>query len=368
MPWSTPPIRTLRQNNAAYIQGKTGRVILPNSDVAALADANAGNAGLNLEYLDWQADQYLPDTAEVQFLDRWGDIFLVNADGSRGRKVATFASGTVTITATAAVTLPQAAQLTCGGVLYATTAAVTLGIGANPVPVRALDAGSAGNLAAGTAMSLAVGVSGVSGLTPIAVVTMAGGADEEGDDDLRVRVLARIRQPPMGGDASDYVAWALSFPGVTRAWCSPKEMGPGTVTVRFMMDDLRATANPLTDGFPLPADVAALQAYMETVRPVCADVFVQAPIPTPVNFAIQNLVGDSTALRAGVAAGVDAMLLRKAAPASQFNGVGIPAVNIPSSWINDAIYQAVGGVSYDLVMADAIMPNAGCLAVLGTIG
>ncbi len=124
---------------------------------------------------------------------------------------------------------------------------MTLGVGVNTIALRALDAGAVGNLAAGTALSMAVAVVGVSGAAGVAVVTMTGGADEESDDELRVRVLARIRQPPMGGCAYDYVAWALQVAGVTRAWCSPKEMGPGTVTVRIMCDDLRAS----NGGFPL---------------------------------------------------------------------------------------------------------------------
>ena len=364
MPWSTPSAFTVRQNNANAIAGKLGVSILPNGDVRVLADANAANASLNLEYLDWQAKQYLPDTAEAQFLDKWATIYLVNADGSRGRKSATFASGTATLTATVITVLSAGAMFQSGTTLYQTTAAVTLGVGQNVVPLRALDPGAIGNLVAGAPLTMVVAVVGVSGSAGVVVVSMAGGADEETDDELRVRVLARIRQPPMGGDADDYVAWALEVAGVTRAWCSSLEMGPGTVTVRFMCDDLRAS----NGGFPLSADVAAVQSYINSVRPVTADVFVVAPTPQPVNFVVTNLVGDSTALRAAIANSVSAMLARKAAPASQFNGVGIPAVNIPSAWVNDAIYTAVGGVSFDLTMADAIMANAGCLATLGTIG
>ena len=38
----------------------------------------------------------------------------------------------------------------------------------------------------------------------------------------------------------NYIIWAFSsIPGVTRAWAAC-EIGPGTMTVRFMMDDLRA--------------------------------------------------------------------------------------------------------------------------------
>ena len=81
MPWTTPTLTDVRSNNAAYIAGKLKVPILPNGDVRVLADANAGNAHLALQYLDWLALQLLPDTAETQFLDKWGNIWLVQ----RGR-------------------------------------------------------------------------------------------------------------------------------------------------------------------------------------------------------------------------------------------------------------------------------------------
>ena len=364
MPWSTQPIASLRASNAAAIAAKLGLAVLPNGEVRVLADANAANAGLNLEYLDWQAKQLLPDTAEQQFLDKWATIFLTNADGSRGRKVASFAAGTVNITATAVTALPASSLFQAGNVLFTTPFAVTLGVGSNVVVLRALDAGSVGNLAVGSSLSIVSAIVGVSGAAGITVATMAGGADEESDDELRVRVLDRIRQPPMGGDADDYVAWALDVAGVTRAWCSPNEMGMGTVTVRFMCDDLRAS----TGGFPQVGDVSAVQAYLDSVRPVTVrDLFVVAPIPYPIDFGLANLVGDSVALRASIKVGVQAMLGRRAAPASALNGVPQPATTISMAWVSEAVYAAVGGVSYDLEMADAPMPSPGHLAILGSV-
>ncbi len=368
MPWTTPTLTSVRQQDRDYIAGKLGATILPNGEVRVLADANAGNAHLNLQYLDWQALQYLPDTAEQQFLDRWSTIWLVNADGSRGRKVATYSTGSATITGIAGTVFPSGSQLTFSGIGFETTADVTAGTSPTPIPLRALDAGSAGNVAAGTTLAIAVAVAGISGTNGATVVSLTGGTDAESDDELRVRVLQRIRQPPMGGDADDYVAWALQVPGVTRAWASPREMGLGTVTVRFMMDDLRATTSPLTNGFPTPADVAAVQAYVASKRTVTGELFVVLPIPEPINFAVANLVGDNPGLRATIATSVSAMLMRRAAPARAINGVGQPAVNIPAAWVDNAIYTAVGGVSYDLTMTDHVMPSKGSLAVLGTIG
>ena len=83
-------------------------------------------------------------------------------------------------------------------------------------------------------------------------MTLTGGTDDETDDQpARPHPGSRIQNPPMGGSQADYVAWALAVPGVTRAWAAP-EQGTGTITVRFLMDDLRAD----DDGWPTPPDVA----------------------------------------------------------------------------------------------------------------
>jgi uncharacterized phage protein gp47/JayE len=252
------------------------------------------------------------------------------------------------------------------GIVFQTTADVTLGSGATVAPVVALTAGAAGNLAAGAGFGITTAVAGLDGTAT--VVAISGGADAENDDDLRARVLFRIQQPPMGGDADDYVRWALEVPGVRRAWCSPNEMGIGTVTVRFMMDDLRATSDPTTSGFPTSDDIAAVQAHLDGKRPVAVkDFFVVAPVPEPVSFTIANLSPDSSATRAAIAANVAKMLAQRAAPAYALNGVGQPAQTIFAAWVSEAVLQSSGVVSFDLTMSDHVMPNSGAMAVPGTI-
>lgn len=135
---------------------------------------------------------------------------------------------------------------------------------------------------------------------------LTGGADIEDDDSLRTRLLERIQQPPQGGSASDYIAWAKEVPGVTRAWCYPGEMGDGTVSVRFVRDD---DANLIPD----VNEVASVQAYIEEVRPTTAHLFVVAPIALPVAFQIQ-LVPASVSAKAAVEAGLRDLLLREAVP------------------------------------------------------
>jgi uncharacterized phage protein gp47/JayE len=358
MPWHTPTLREVRSLVRDHVRGTLpgADATIANSVLRVLSDVVGAVCHLTLQYIDWLARQLLPDTAETEWLDRHGDIWLTNADSTTGRKMATFASGTVLMTGTGGAVVPLATPLSSavGAVGYETTAQVTLLAGAaTSVPVRALDPGIAGNRAAGDTLALETAPTGVDSQAIVDEIT--GGVDDEADGDLRVRILERIQQPPMGGDATDYVAWAKAVPGVTRAWCFPQEMGLGTVTVRFMMDDLRADR----DGFPLSEDVDNVTAYIDRRRPVTVkDFWALAPIRQPIDVDIANLVPDTAAVRADIEANLIAMLLQRASPGK----------TIFAAWKSYAVMDAPDVVSFDLVNnADDVMPSPGHLAVLGDI-
>lgn len=353
MPWATPSLGTVRRlvrdAVAAALPGADAAI--PNSVLRVLSDAKAGVAHLVLLYIDWLAKQFLPDTAEKEWLDRHAAIWL------GGRLAATYANGTVNVTGVNGTILPAYTRLSGPlGVEYETIEEITIGASATPVGLRALTAGAVGNQLAGASLALTEALVGVDGSAT--VVTLTGGVDSESDDSLRDRVLARIRRPPMGGDADDYIAWAREVAGVTRAWSAPNEMGIGTVTVRFMMDELRQTAVATTDGFPLAADVDAVRFHLDQMRPVCVkDFFVAAPTPQAVNFTISGLVTDTAAVRAAIEASVKAMLKDRAKPGQ----------TIYRGWIDEAVSSAVGEDHHELVFSTTAMADAGKLAVLGTI-
>jgi uncharacterized phage protein gp47/JayE len=196
----------------------------PNSRLRFITDNNAAGAHLNLLFLDWLSKQLLPDTAEVEWLERHANIWLTNADGSIGRKTATFAIGTVTVTGLNGTVLPTATRLAFGEVLYETTQEIVIGVGATPVTVEALTLGVIGNQDAGAVLSIVDAVAGVNGSAT--VVAMTGGLDAESDEDLRTRVLERIRQPPMGGAAPPTTTSA----GPRRSTASP---APGPRPTRW---------------------------------------------------------------------------------------------------------------------------------------
>lgn len=353
MPWDTPSLREVRQLSrdyaASYLPGADASV--GNSVLRVLLDDNGGLAHLNLRYLDWQRLQLLPDTAETEFLDRHGQIWL------GGRKTATFAAGYADVTGIAGTIVPKATRWQGGGgVTYETLAQIVVGSAETEINVRALTAGAAGNLEAGAKLGLSTAISGLDGTAT--VTGISGGVDQEDDDSLRDRVLFRIRRPPMGGSNDDYVRWARNVPGVTRAWNAPLEMGIGTTTIRFMMDVDRSNPSPDIDGFPFPEDVATVAAYIDSVRPVAVkDLFVEAPIPFGIDFTITDLANDSTATQAAINASVKQMLKERAVP-------GRP---VWKSWITEAVSQAIGEDHHENDFVTTAMPSNGHLAVIGTI-
>ena len=366
MPWSTPTLREVRSTVRDSIRGRLpgADANVPNSVLRVLSDAEGALCHLTLQYIDWLALQLLPDTAETEWLDRHGDIWLKNADGTIGRKLPTTSTGTAAFPGQdTPVSVPIGTQLTyTSELLFETTQTVSVGSAGAIVPIKADTPGAASNLPAGTTLGLALPLPGFQGT--VTVDFLSGGSDEETDDELRARILARIQHPPAGGDADDYVQWTLAVPGVTRAWCSPGEMGPGTVTVRFMCDDLRADVG----GFPNDDDILAVETYLAKVRPVAVkDLIVVAPIPYPVNFQISNLVTDDDATRQAIENSVGEMILERAAPASSLNGMPVPAQTIYREWVSAAISDAPNVDHFDLTMTDAVMPDNGSMGVLGDI-
>ena len=183
---------------------------------------------------------------------------------------------------------------------------------------------------------------------------MTGGADTETDVGLRARLLARIQQVPQGGCKSDYEAWALEVPGVTRAWVYPQELGVGTVSVRFVRDSDGSGSAIIPDS----SEVAAVQAYLDARRPVTAQLTVLAPTANPLNFTISGLSPSTDTVKAAVQAELQDLLLREAAPGG----------DVLLSHIRAAISAASGEDDYTLSSPSANVTNGtGQMSTMGSI-
>jgi len=365
MPWTTPTLRQVREMVRDDVtMSLSGAAIVGNTVLRVMSDAQAGLARLILKYLDWLALQLMPDTAEKEWLDRHGQIWLpANSDGSYGRKGPAPSTGTVGYSGTPGVVIPEGSGIVApNGATYETLEFLTLpSIELQPaeVAVKAINPGTSGNQPPGTLLAQMVPQSGVN--SDVVVIDLRGGLEVETDEQLRARVLARIRQPPMGGDGDDYVQWAMAIPSVTRAWNAPRSMGMGTTVLRFMCDALRADNN----GLPTDQDIEVVRSYLDTKRPVCVrDFWVMAPVLEPIDFGL-TLFHDSATLRQQVAASVSAMLTERAMPAHCVDGELVPGTTIYASWVAEAINRVTD--EFDLDMEDHPMPHDGALAVLGTV-
>jgi uncharacterized phage protein gp47/JayE len=354
MPWATPTLRQVRSLTRDYVLSQLGaKAMIPNSVLRIMSDAMAGLGNLAYLYLDWLAKQLMPDTAEKVWLDRFGIIWLTNADGSKGRKAATYASGVVQFFGAPTTIIPIGTVLGGANVVqYQTVSAATIDAsGQGTSNAIALTAGTVGNLPDGTTMTPQPGISGVDSAALFG--DMGGGVDIETDDQLRERILLRIQNPPMGGAQADYVNWALAVPGVTRAWAAC-EIGPGTMTVRFLMDDLY----PDNHGLPTQADIDAVNEYIDSKRPVTVkDCFVMAPILYFYDITIYNLTTDTPTVRGNIETSIANMEFARSRPGQMMY----------RSWVDEAISQALGEEDHELTYETTAMPGAAYMPTVGTI-
>lgn len=164
--------------------------------------------------------------------------------------------------------------------------------------------------------------------------------------------------PPHGGAAHDYVSWAKEVSaGVTRVYVDPLAGGAGTVHVYFLMD------NTYTNGIPQGADVAAVQAYINEVKPVTAVVTVIAPTAVAVNVEITGLSPDTTDIRDAIELELADMLRREGK---------VSTVAAPFTLYRSKLWQAISEASGEdhhvlTTPASDTAFSAGQFPVLGTI-
>jgi uncharacterized phage protein gp47/JayE len=367
MPFARPTLTALRQRVAQDIAASLpgADALLRFSNLGVMGDAQAGLASLHYGYLDWIAQQSNPFTATGEYLEAWAALVKVF------RKAATVGAGSVTFPGTNGVPLPSGTTLVRGdGVQFITTsigviAAGVVTVNASGVADPAGLVGATTNTAASTVINLSQSIAGIQSNGSVSIA-FVGGADLELDDALRGRMLAAYQAMPQGGCSTDYVKWALEFPGVTRAWCTPNGFGAGTVVVYTMLDNTEA----LHAGFPQgtngvsssePRDTAAIgdqlliANYIYLLQPATALVYSVAPIASATNFTI---TGIPAASRAAVTSALSNLLLREGVA----NG---GKIILAHAWSAIAAVSGVNDFVLNSPTAD-IVTAPGYLPVIGT--
>jgi len=323
-----------------------GATPMARSVVSVLARVLAGQTHMQYGYLEWLAGQPFVDSAEAEYLDRHARTWKVP------RKVAVAAKGSVSLPGTEGAVLPAGTEMQrVDGALFITDADATVTGGVALASVTASAAGAAGNTAAGISLTLTAPVTAMQSTATVATGGLTGGVDIEGDEALRARILTRIQTPPMGGNVADYKSWALEVPGITRAWVYPLHMGGDTVGVAVVADD--------ADDGPIPSSVLveAVQTYLDSKRPVTADVFAFAPtaLLVPITLALSP---DTAATRAAVLAELGDLFAREAEPGG----------TIYLSHLREAVSVSAGETDHTITSPTAdVVATAMQFPVLGVV-
>ena len=229
-------------------------------------------------YVFWESLQALRAQVPISFVDETSGRFIDKNAAGYGitRKPGTVASVLLTFTGSAGTTIPAGTLcVTQDGLGFATDEALTLGeSGSGTVTATADAVGTAYNVPAGAIVSMQQAVSGVTALTNEAA---AGGTDPETDAALFARLDAYKKTPPTSGNDRHYHQWALAVNGVGAASVIRCWDGPGTVKVIIADMALRPVEEELR------AEVAA---YIETQRPVTAEVTVESAAGVPVTVSV----------------------------------------------------------------------------------
>lgn len=376
MPFPRPSLSELRNQAATDMNAALPGVdaLLRYSNLGILGEVLAALASGHYGYIDWIALNSVPFTATGEFLEGWAALKGVF------RKPAVAASGEATFAATNGAIVPSGTVIRrSDGLPYFSTAEVVAAGGEAVVPVAAIDSGNNANSSVGTACTLSIGISGVTGTGSISTA-IAGGVDIETDADLRSRMLSAYATPPQGGTITDYPAYALAVPGVTRAWVSPSAMGPGTLVILFMMDIAQAEHG----GFPQGSNGCSSYETRDTAatgdqltvanavfpkQSVTALVYAVAPVPNALTITISGLAAASADTKAAIAAAVRAGLVVNAVPGGLTNvstiESAISAVPGTAGYVLTNIAAAAGSVSNGGI--GNIVSDVGALPTLGSI-
>lgn len=253
MPFQVPTFAQIRdQYLQAVVNQDPAAAIAQDSDHYVRACAAAAVAEGIYAHQAWVFRQAFPDLADADVMEK-----MANQQGLT-RKPAAPAGGTVRFFGTPGTPISIGQQVfTAQGVYFSTAGAGAIGGGGTvDLLASAAAAGAAANQANNTPATVNAPPSGVAGAATL--ITMTGGDDVESDASLLERLLLELSEEAQGGNAIDYVRWARSVPGVSRAYVFPTRRGAGTVDVVPM---------PST-GLPGAPLLAAVQAVLDVKRPV----------------------------------------------------------------------------------------------------
>ena len=246
---------------------RTGVSINDRSDMAVRMYAAATQIYSLYVYNDWVKAQSFPQTAAGAYLDYHAEmrgIIRIPETAAQG-----FIRFRINELRETAVTVPKGTVcMALSGVEFHTTDDTVIAAGELycDAPALARIPGESGNAAESSIIFMTAAPIGVAACTNIE--RFKGGANSEDDESLRQRVIASYNKLPNGANAAFYEKIVLNMENVAAVNVIPKNRGLGTV-------DIVVTS---TDGLPSPELLGEISEKLESMREICVDIEVDAPV------------------------------------------------------------------------------------------
>lgn len=296
-------------------------------------------------------DKGFANTAYGEFLDRRASELGVY------RKESVKSKGFVTVKGVEGTVIAKGQRFstdTAIPIYFVSLEDVVIGSGGTiKVAIEAEEAGASGNVAANTIILTVGNITGVTNVTN--ELATDGGADEESDSSLYARYNERIATPSASGNAAEYRKWAKEVNGVADAKVYPLWNGSGTVKVIVLDSNYSA---------PTPQLKKEVEAYIESQRPVGAEVTVAGAVEVPINITIKATLtsyGVSESVKASIQKGLTAYFSSLAFKDALVRYTQIQRVILDVSEIVDYSELLVNGGTSNIEITD------GEVAVLGEV-
>lgn len=217
------------------------------------------------------------------------------------RHLATYSVGQVTLTGIPGATVSPGDLVSSGLINYEVLeSAVIPQSGQVTVNIQSKALGSIGNVPVGSIKSFPKTLTGITAVTNAEATT--GGYDQESDDSLKERYYIKVRTPGTSGNPYHYLQWARDVVGVGSAKVFDTWNGNGTVKVVIADSNKRGASQDLID---------QTFNYIETQRPIGANVTVMSAIEMPLNVTANITLqpgGDLDTIKAQFSSALDTYL------------------------------------------------------------
>lgn len=234
-------------------------------------------ASIELAYLYVE----LMNVLDFGFADTTYGVYLDRRCNEVGitRKSSVPAVGEVTFTGEGGTSIPNGTRVATADtepIYFQTIQDAAIGEdGQVTTQVKAEQGGLNGNVSVGRISQVIGNLASV--LTVTNAAPFDGGADEESDEDLFTRYQIRMKTPATSGNKFQYEQWAMGVDGVGAVKVYPLHRGNGTVDVVLLDTEMTTTDPSVTEN---------VRVYLESVRPIGADVLIRGATEVPINLSL----------------------------------------------------------------------------------